>query len=140
LRWKAAPRLDLLASGAGQSVGGEAGGNAWARALLRLDDRGDGSLGLEARRQDVSTAQWTGVRFLGAQPLSRHFRFSTELEIAVPDAPHGRGIAWPWGLMALTWRSLTGWEIAGAVEAAATPEHRFELDSLVRLSRQLELP
>jgi hypothetical protein len=42
--------------------------------------------------------------------------------------------------MALAWRSLTGWEIAGAVEAAATPEHRFELDSLVRVSRQMELP
>ena len=55
VRWRAAPRLDLLASGAGQSVGGELGGNAWMRASLRLDDRGDGSLGLELRRQDVST-------------------------------------------------------------------------------------
>lgn len=139
LRWQAAPRLDLLASGAGQSVGGERGGNAWLRALLRTDDRGDGSLGIEVRRQDVSSARWTGVRAIAAQPLGRFFRFSSEIEVACADEPHGRGIAWPWGLLALAWRSGTGWEAAGAVEAASTPAHRFETNALLRLSRTLEI-
>ena len=60
VRWRAAPRLDLLASGAGQDVAGGLGGNGWVRATLRLDDRGAGSLGLEVRRVDVPGAQWTG--------------------------------------------------------------------------------
>jgi hypothetical protein len=138
-RWHAAPRLDLLASGAGQSVGGELGGNGSVRASLRLDDRGDGQVGLEVRRQDVSTAQWTGVRAVGALPLGRGFRYSTEIEIAAPDHPDGRGVAWPWGLVALAWRTRSGWEVAGAVEASSTPLHRYEADALVRLSRSLEL-
>jgi hypothetical protein len=140
VRWDAAPRLDLLASGAVQSVGGDLGGNAWVRALLRTDERGDGNLGLEVRRQDVSTAQWTGVRGVASQPLNRHLRFSTEIEVAVADEPRGRGVAWPWGLLAMAWRSGTGWEAAAAVEAAATAEHRFETNALFRISRTLEIP
>jgi hypothetical protein len=109
------------------------------RASLRLDNRGDGNLGLEVRRQDVSTAQWSGVRAIGALPLGVGFRYSTEIEIAAPDHPDGRGVAWPWGLMALSWRSRSGWEVAGAVEASSTPLHRFEVDALLRLSRALEI-
>ncbi|HEY3820313.1 MAG TPA: hypothetical protein VGL81_24280 [Polyangiaceae bacterium] len=134
VKWRAAPRLDLLASGAGQDVGGALGGNGWLRATLRLDDRGDGNMGLELRREDVSTAQWTGVRALCAQPLGRGFRYSTELEIVVPDHPDGRGAAWPWGLMALSWRSRSAWEVAGALEASSTPLHRYETDALVRVA------
>jgi len=139
VKWRAAPRLDLLASGAGQSVGGDAGGNGWLRATLRLDDRGDGTMGLELRRQDVSTAQWSGVRALCARPLGRGFRYATEIEIAVPDHPDGRGTAWPWGLVALSWRSHDGWEVAGAVEASSSPQRRYETDALVRVSRALEI-
>jgi hypothetical protein len=134
VKWRAAPRLDLLASGAGQDVGGALGGNGWVRATLRLDDRGDGNMGLELRREDVSTAQWSGVRALCAQPLGRGLRYSTELEIVVPDHPDGRGAAWPWGLMALSWRSRNAWEIAGALEASSTPLHRYETDALVRVA------
>jgi hypothetical protein len=126
-------------TGAGQMVGGEMGGNGSIRALLRLDDEGAGNLGLEMRRQDVSTAKWTGVRTIANHPLGMGLKLSTELEIAVPDKPNGRGIAWPWGLMALSWRSPSGWEVAGATEAASTPEHRFELNALVRLARTMEL-
>jgi hypothetical protein len=140
VRWSAAPRLDVLASGAGQLVGGELGMNAWIRSTLRLDEAGKGSLGLEVRRVDVSSARWTGFRAVGAQPLGRGFRFSTEIEIAVPDDPHGRGIAWPWGLMALAWRSNDGWEVAAAMEAASTPEYQYEANALARLSRALVLP
>jgi hypothetical protein len=154
VKWKAAPRLDVLASGAAQAVGGalasdteqagenELGYNASLRTLLRLDDRGVGSLGLELRRQDVSTAQWSGVRGIATQPLGRGFRFSTEVEIAAPDHPDGRGSVWPWGLMAVAWRPTTrwgrGWETAVAVEAASTPIHRYETNALLRLSRTLE--
>ncbi len=139
VRWEAAPRLDLLASGAGQRVGGEFGGNGFLRALLRTDERGEGSLGLEGRRQDVSTAKWTGLRGLASLPLGHGFRYATEIEIAVPDAPRGRGIAWPWGLVALSWRSASGWEAAGAAEASSTPEHRYQMNALFRVSRTLEI-
>jgi hypothetical protein len=138
VRWQAAPRLDVLASGAGQLVGGELGMNAWIRSTLHLDDHNHGSLGVEMRRVDVSSARWTGVRAIGSQPLGAGFRFSSEIEIATPDKPNGRGSVWPWGLMAIAWRSRTGWEVAGAMEAASTPEYRYELNALARVSRTLE--
>jgi hypothetical protein len=137
-RWRAAPRLDLLASGAGQRVGGELGANGWLRASLRLDDRGDGNLGVEMRRDDVPAARWTGFRTIAGLPLGRGFRYSTEIEVVVPDQPSGRGVAWPWGLMALSWHAQSGWEIAGALEASSTPQHRYEADALLRVSRSLE--
>jgi hypothetical protein len=140
VKWAAAPRLDLLGSAAAQSVGGSGGGNGFVRANLRTDDRGEGSLAFEARRQDVSTAQFTGVRGIATQPLGHGLRYSTEIEVAVPDHPNGRGIVWPWGLMALAWRSPWGFDTAAAVEASSTPQHRFETDALVRLSYPLELP
>lgn len=138
--WKAAPRLDLLGSFAGQQVGQVYGGNGWIRSTLRLDDLGAGYLGLEVRRQDVSTAQWTGLRAVASLPFAHTFRFSTELEIALPDQPDGRGIAWPWGLMAISWKPGKGWETAAAVEAGSTPQYRYEVNGLLRLSRTLELP
>ncbi|MEO7110483.1 MAG: hypothetical protein ABI183_08610, partial [Polyangiaceae bacterium] len=121
LRWAAAPRLDLLAGGAAQDVAGAFGGNGWIRSTLRLDDKGEGRIGLELRRVDVSTSKWSGVRVIGSQPIAKSFRFSTELEVVVPDEPNGRGFIWPWGLMALSWRSHTGWEVAGAVEGDSSP-------------------
>jgi hypothetical protein len=105
---------------------------------LRLDDRGIGSLGLELRRVDVASARWTGLRGIAAQPLGKGLRFSTEVEIAAPDQPDGRGSVWPWGLMALGWRHK-GWEVAAAVEAASTPQYRYETNVLARLSRTLEI-
>jgi hypothetical protein len=140
VRWEAAPRLDLLASAAGQVVGGHLGSQSSLRATLRTDDQGAGRVGLEVRRQDVSTAQWTGVRAIVSQPLSAHFGASTELEIARPDVPADRGSIWPWGLLALSWRSEAGWEAAAAVEAGATPLQRFETNALLRLARTLEVP
>ena len=139
LRWRAAPRLDLLASGAGQDVSGGLGWNGWLRGTLRLDDRGEGSLGVELRRVDVLGAQWSGVRAVGALPLGRGFRHSFEVEIVAPDQPSGRGIAWPWGLWALSWRSRSAWEVAAAVEASSSPLHRTEANALMRLSAPLEV-
>jgi hypothetical protein len=138
VRWRAAPRLDLLTSGAGQAVGGELGYNGWLRALLRLDDRGDANVGLELRRQDAGTARWTGIRVIAAAPLSHGLRASTELEIVVPDSP-ARGAIWPWALWALGWKPAAGWEVAAAAEAASTAEHRAELNAIARLSRMLEV-
>ncbi len=140
VRWRAAPRLDLLASGAGQDVAGGLGGNGWLRATLRLDDRGGGSLGLEVRRVDVPGAKWTGVRGIAALPLGKGFRYSNEIEIVVPDNPDGKGAAWPWGLSALSWRSSTGWEVAGALEASSTPQQRYEADALLRVTYALGGP
>ena len=134
VRWRAAPRLDLLASGAGQDVAGGLGGNGWVRATLKLDDRGTGSLGVELRRVDVPGTQWTGARAIAAVPLGGGFRYSSEVEIVVPDHPDGRGVAWPWGLSALSWRFPAGWEAAGALEASSSPLRRYEADALLRLS------
>jgi hypothetical protein len=139
VRWQAAPRLDLLASGAVQSVGERLGDNEWARASLRLDDRGAGNLGLEVRREDVEGARWTGVRAVVAAPLGHGFRYSSEVEVVVPDRPEGRGVAWPWGLIALSWRSRDGWEVAAGLEASSTPRQKYETNALVRVSRALEI-
>lgn len=138
VRWRAAPRLDLLASGAGQDVAGGLGGNGWVRASLELDDRGEGNLGLELRRTDVPGAEWSGARAIAAMPLGGGFRCSEEIEIVIPD--HPEGAAWPWGLSALSWRSRDGWDVAGALEASSTPLHRYEADALVRLSYALGRP
>ncbi len=134
IHWKAAPRLDFWLTGAGQSVGGVYGGNASARALLKLDDCGAGSLGLELRRQDVSTAQWTGIRATATKPLLRCLRLGVEAELVIPDEPQGKGIAWPWGLVSLAWHPRSRWEVAAALEAASTPIHDFELNALARFS------
>jgi hypothetical protein len=140
VRWRAAPRLDVLASGAGQDVAGGPGGNGWLRATLRLDAQSNGSLGLEVRRVDVPGSQWSGVRAIAALPLGKGFRYSNEIEIVVPDHPDGRGAAWPWGLSALSWRSRDGWEVAGALEASSTPQQRYEADALLRLTVALGGP
>jgi hypothetical protein len=57
----------------------------------------------------------------------------------VPDHPDGRGIAWPWGLLAFAYRR-SGWEAAAAVEASSTPEHLYEANALARLSRSWGTP
>jgi hypothetical protein len=139
VRWRAAPRLELLASGAAQDVADGRGGNGWIRGTLKLDDESRGSLGLELRRVDVPGAEWTGVRTIAAISLGKGFRYATELEIVASDHPDGRGVAWPWGLSSLSWRSHDGWEVASAVEASASPLHRYETDALLRVSRALEI-
>lgn len=132
--WRLAPRLDVWLAGAAQAVGGRFGGNGSARGLLRTDDRGDGSIGLELRRQDVVAAQWTGVRATGTRRLSRTIRASTELELVMADHPNGKGAAWPWALASLGWRPTDLWELGGALQAASTPEHTAEANALLRFS------
>jgi hypothetical protein len=139
VRWRAAPRLDVGGSAALRFLDGEVGEDLAARATLRLDDRGAGSMGLEVRRQGAIDGGWTGIRGFARVPIRPRWHAATELELAIPDENAGRGAAWPWGLAALTW-SPRAWELAGAVEAGSSPEHRWRVDALVRLTRRWEVP
>src|SRR4029079_14792524 len=121
VRWYAAPRLDLFGSGAAELQDERSGYDAVLRATLRTDEEGEGSVGVEGRRQGIPGISWTGARAIAAVPLAKLWRASTEVELAVPDDPRGRGALWPWALVALRWRALPGWEFATAGEAAVRP-------------------
>jgi hypothetical protein len=142
VKWYAAPRLDVLPTLAVRRAGGEApstydvGFDASLRLTLRLDDRGDGAVAIEGRRQDLAPERWTGVRFVTRIPLERRITASTELELAVPDDPRGRGAVWPWGLLAVRWVPTDLWEVSSGVEAASTPRAAAEINALVRVSRR----
>ena len=134
--WAAAPRLDVLPSILVRRAGGEVGGGGTVRAILRFDDAGNGSGVLEFRRESSGPDPWTGVRIAARVPLYRTVLFTaTELELAVPDNPRGRGTAWPWALVALGCRPAARWEVSGAVEASATPTVRSQWNGMLRLTR-----
>jgi hypothetical protein len=133
IRWEAAPRLDLWLTGGGQDIGGKLGGYGSLRGMLRLDEKGAGSVGVELKRQDVAGARWMGVRTILTQPLFSQVRFSTELELASGETSTGSA-TWPWGLMALGWR-WSKWEASTAVEAGSSPRYRFEMNGLLRVAR-----
>ena len=134
LLWRAAPRLDLLAESAIESLGGEVGGHMLFRSTLRLDDKGAGALGLELHREGVPDASWTGIRGTARLPFSARLTASTELELVRPDDPRGRGVVWPWGLVALRFRPEPRWELASALEASASPTAVSSVSTLVRVS------
>ncbi len=135
VRWQAAPRLDLLGTGAAQTQDDRVGADVRLRASLRTDEDGEGSLGLELRRQGVPGASWSGVRGIGIVPLKPGvLRASTEIEIAAPDEPANRGSIWPWVLVAVTWRATPRWDVAIAAEAASTSTAKSELNALMRAS------
>lgn len=132
--WRAAPRLDVSGEAAIESLGGELGGQFMLRTILRLDDRGDGALALEGRRQSTPDASWTGVRATARVPLGRMFTASTELELAAPDNPTGKGVVWPWGLVALGFKPIRYLELAAAMEASSSPTRVGELAGIFRVS------
>ena len=140
--WRAAPRLDLVASGGARFQDGAVAELASLRGTLRLDDRGAGALGLEGRREGGLDAGsgWTGVRATCRVPLALDWNASSELELVLPDHPDGRGSVWPWGLIAVSWQPAPAWELAGALEASASAEHTGELSGLFRLTRRWGLP
>jgi hypothetical protein len=138
LRWRAFPRLELVATGHAQVQDDTRGGQGVARATLALDDDWAGTVGVEARRVDFGAAQWTGARAIASVPLRGGLRAGGELELVGPDHPRGRGAIWPWALGSLAWTSPGGWEIAGAVEAGASPELREAVHALARLSYTFE--
>lgn len=138
--YRVAPRLDLWASASLDSLGGTLASHEIVRATLRLDDRGQGSLGLELRRQSAPDSSWTGVRTTARIPMTQSIFASTELELVLPDNGGNRGSLWPWGLLALSYKS-SGWlELAGAVEAGASPSKVAFIGGLMRASLQWEKP
>jgi hypothetical protein len=134
VRWRMFPRLDLLPTVAARDTAGIVGVDATFRVTLRLDDRGDGMVSAEGRRQGSGPDQWSGARLAARFPIARRLGGSTELELVAPDDPRGRGAVWPWGLVALRWAPIAHWEVAGAVEAASTPTSKREINALARLS------
>ena len=124
--WRAAPRLDLYGEAACESLGGELGYMALFRTTLRLDDRGAGALGLELRRESTPHRLVLDrrARRRRASRSRRASAASTEVEVVAPDDPRGRGAVWPWGLVALRVKPEPGWELAGALEASASPHGR----------------
>lgn len=138
--WRAAPRLDVSGEAGIEFLGGELGAQGLLRGLLRLDDRGNGALGLELRRQGAPGASFTGIRGTARMPITHWLTASTELELARPDVSRGRGSLWPWGLVALRVKPAPSFEIAGALEASSSPEHVSELGGIVRVSGTLGAP
>jgi hypothetical protein len=133
LKWRMFPRLDLLPVLAARDTAGYVGVDGTLRVTLRFDDRGEGALSVEARRQGSGVDQWSGARITMRVPLCARVRYSTELELVAPDDPRGRGALWPWGLVALRWTPVPSWEVAAALEAASTPTAVREVNALARL-------
>lgn len=138
VRWRAFPRLELVATGSAQVQGGDFGGQAIGRATLALDDEWAGSLGFEVRRVDFASARWTGARAIVDLPLTTRVRVATELEIVRPDDPRGKGSIWPWALVAVAYRPTPSWDVALAVESSSGREYSFETHALARVSYAFE--
>jgi hypothetical protein len=139
VKWRAAPRLDLLGTAAIRLIDDDAGEDLSARAILRTDEQGRGALGLELRRQGGPSG-WTGLRGTARIPLAPRWAAAAEAELAAPDDSGGRGSLWPWGLVALQWRPATRWLAAAAIEADASAEHSGRLTGMMRLSHQWGAP
>jgi len=133
-RWRAFPRLELVATGSAQIQASNVGGQGLGRATLALDDAWDGTIGAEARRVQVGDARWSGIRFIAAVPLSSRVRAATELELVVPDRPRGAPWLWPWALGSVSYRFSPAWDVAAGVEASSGPLQRGTLAGLARLS------
>lgn len=137
-RWRAFPRLELLATGSAQVQASNVGGQGTGRATLALDDEWNASLAVEGRRVEVGLARWSGARFIASIPLSGAVRLATELELVVPDRPRGRPWLWPWALGAISYRLSDVWSVAAGVEASSGPTQNATLAGLVRLSCALD--
>ena len=132
--YRVAPRLDMSASATVERVTDEAGATGWARAELRLDDDGVGALGVEVRREFLPGTSWSGVRAWLRVPIAEDFSGSTEVEVAAPDDPRGRGVVWPWGLLSLRWTPIPSLDVAAGFEASSTPQYALSLGGLLRAS------
>jgi hypothetical protein len=135
---RVAPRLDISASAGARWIGDHLGESLRLGTVLRLDDLGEGTLGIEGRRESAPDGSWTGVRPLARVPLVAHLWASSELELVVPDQPRGRGRVWPWGRLSLGWTPAEAWEMAAAVEASASPQNVRRTDALLRVTRHFE--
>lgn len=138
---RAAPRLDVWAQGSADSIAGDLGGRASLHATLRLDDRGDGAVGMELRRSFVpDDAGWTGGRAMLRLPLAYRFRASVEFELVFPDAPEGRGDVWPWGLVAMAYSPAEApwFDVTAGVEASSSPSREASVAGILRASATWE--
>src|SRR5690606_24898482 len=132
--WRAAPRLDISGTAAVERLAGDLGGDGSLRAGLRLDDEGRGEIAIEGQRRGGAGASFTGIRSALRLPVADAVTASTELELAFPDDPQGRGAVWPWGLIALSYWPLHSLEAAAAVEASSSPEYEAALAALIRVT------
>jgi hypothetical protein len=132
--YRAAPRLDISTTTTVERVVDSPGATTAARAELRLDDDGKGALGIEGRRVFLPDTSWTGARAWLRLPISDAFTASTEVEVAAPDDPRGRGDVWPWGIVSLRWQPIASLDVAAAFEARSTPQYVLGLGGLLRAS------
>jgi hypothetical protein len=136
-RLRVAPRLDVRTTLAARVFGDVVYESLAVGATLRLDDLGEGAIGIEGRREGTPEGGWTGVRITARVPIVGSFRASTELELVVPDDDQ-RGSVWPWGLVALAYTIAEGWDVSAAALASASAQYSFRFDALVRLSAAWE--
>ena len=153
VRWRAAPRLDLVAEGGARTFDDEVGEDLRLRAILRLDDLGQSVLsGQLSRYGGPSDVAFSGARVALRWQVDEAWRLSAEAELVRPDQSDGpdsplgvqgfsglspapeRGEWWPWGLLAVDYRPTEAWIIALAVEGSATSELEGALDGLVRVT------
>lgn len=140
-RWRAAPRLDVTGTAAARYYANEVddddelGVELLLRSVLRLDDVGRRAISLELRREDAPDTGWTGARAALRYPIDDRFTVANELELVVPDESEGRGTVWPWGLAGLTWAITSDWKAAAAIEMSASPQYRYRIDGIARLTR-----
>lgn len=139
---RAAPRLDVWASAAVDSLAGDLGGRQSVHTVLRLDDRGDGAVWFELTRKWAPGASWTGGRGMIRLPLVHRLTASAEVEIAVPDEPADRGDVWPWALVTMSYSpSFARWlQLTAGAEAGASPTNESFVSALGRLEATWDRP
>ena len=156
VRWRAAPRLDLIADGGVRTFDGEVGETGRLRVVLRLDNLGDSVLSGQLSRQGgPSDVAFVGGRIALRWRVAAAWTLAAEAELVRPDqsaeaaispdsptlqsvsglapAPD-RGEWWPWGLLAVDYRPTETWIIAVAIEGSATSELESAVDGLVRVT------
>lgn len=135
VRWRAAPRLDLIVNGGARRLDDIMVEQVTARGVLRLDDRGQGVLSMQFRRQGAKDDQgWSGVRSTLRLPIIDTLQLALEAELVRPDRPAERGQWWPWGLIAARWTPTAAWQVGLAAEASATSQYQRTFDVLARLA------
>lgn len=138
LRYKIAPRLDLVGTGGVIMTTQDTGLYYTGRATLALDDDAKGTVGFEVRRQEFGKARWFGARAVTSVPLSASLRGALELELVRPDDQQGRVRLWPWALASVAYHTKYHWNFGGAVEVLGTRDDRTELHALARATYAIE--
>lgn len=138
--WRVAPRLELSASATIESVAAEPGATQLIRAELWLDDEGKGALGSEVRRTSVPKTSFTGSRAWLRLPILSVLAGSAEVEVAIPDEPHGRGGVWPWALLGLRYTPVPYVDVAAGFEAGSTPKYEAIVGGLLRATGRWGVP